>query len=357
MKYAARRPGASQDAADEALVARLSADLRVGLFAVGSPGVGGGEALAQAFGKRVVWFREGAAAPTGSLGWAERVRIPVAAALARERADSQPVGLFDGSGSLQHAVVRLAGTDLFVDARGIGLGEGGYQERQGRYGRQMATWRPLEQGELDVAARGGGRSRTVQEAARRFATSLLSTVTDSAPQIRGAVAPEWAPDVIFLGAHRVATQDRVVAHELAHLMERDAPELYRALKDYLLAEIPTYRPYARSQVGEGYLEDAVTDELVADCIEEFLGDPVAAAQFLGRSPTLAERVRSFCLRALQWLESRIGHHLGSAAIAAQSPRFEALRGPLLEAMSTYRHTQCYRMAEVGQPLPHATPVL
>lgn len=352
MSYASRRLGASQDAADAALVARLSADLRVDLFAVGSPGVGGGEALAQAFGKRVVWFREGAA-PSVSIAWTEGVRLPVAAALARECTDGRPFGLFGGNGQLEHAVVCLAGGDVFVDARGTGLGENGFEERRHRYVPGPATWRPLERQALEEAAAGHGR--TVWQCARRFANSLLETLSGSQVRVRAAVAPEWAPDVIFLGAHRLATQERVVAHEIAHLMEVDEPELYRALKDYLLGAIPSCEPYARVQRDEGYLEEGLADELVADCVEQFLGDPVAVAQLLGRVPTLAERVHSFCLRALQWLESRIGHQLGSAAITAQSPRFEALRAPILEVMSSYRHTRCYKMGEGGQPVPHATP--
>jgi len=117
------------------------------------------------------------------------------------------------------------------------------------------------------------------------------------------------PRFVFVNVNGTLDPVFVTAgHEVTHLMQREAPEIYRELEAVVLAQAKNRQRFDENRRGRRYEERQLNEELVADFVGESLQDPTVLTRALGGNPTLLERVQAFIRRVLEQIQNRLGRN-------------------------------------------------
>jgi len=117
------------------------------------------------------------------------------------------------------------------------------------------------------------------------------------------------PRFVFVNVNGTLDPVFVTAgHEVTHLMQREAPEIYRELEAVVLRQAKNRSRFDENRRGRRYEERQLNEELVADFVGESLQDPTVLTRALGGNPTLLERVQAFIRRVLEQIRNRLGRN-------------------------------------------------
>ncbi len=135
------------------------------------------------------------------------------------------------------------------------------------------------------------RARTAERLGAGFGKEI---VWFTGPAIvDGAYLSKLNPRVIFINA---AFDDRapamVVAHELSHVMQRGAPDLFQELHNYLMGAISN-DAQVRATLSTVYQPREMNAELVAHAVEGVLSKPDMVERILRGNPSLWQRLVTF----------------------------------------------------------------
>lgn len=121
----------------------------------------------------------------------------------------------------------------------------------------------------------------------------------------GGVLPQ-NPNVLFINVDaQGAPVYTVVAHELTHAMEQEAPEIYEAYARAIIAEAKNRGAYDENRIRRGYTRRQLNAELVADFTADAIANPARLQVVLGKNPTLWQRVIGFFKQYINRLERKI----------------------------------------------------
>jgi hypothetical protein len=197
----------------------------------------------------------------------------------------------------------------------------------------------------------GKHSRAVSAAAALAARQGKRIVyfSGDGPRIPQAAAYAFlSPNVVFLN-ESVADNAAAAytAHELTHLMQLDAMDVYSELQQFLLANISNL-PQLQQSLGKAYTPGSIADEVVTHAVQDLLSKPDTLARVMDQNPSLWQRVVAFVYRALDRLYNLFAPLNKNSRVRTEFADYKAASQEIAKAFAEYKKRYEANQLDVGR---------